>query len=104
MRLTSYELVTGGRACALPIDSWTAPMAMPWMENVPHDSADAWLDSLVDAVESRPGAVNKAVFEVQGRDWRPSHANGDFGHVDSAVMAHWMKRIDRKSTRLNSSH
>ncbi len=79
--------------------TWTAPMAMPWMENVPHDGADAWLDSLVDAVASRPGALNKTVFEVQGRDWRPSRANGDSGHVDSAVMAHWMKRMQLRGAR-----
>lgn len=78
---------------------WTAPMAMPWMENVPHDGADAWLDSLVDAVASRPGALNKTVFEVQGRDWRPSRNNGDSGHVDSAVMAHWMKRLQLHGAR-----
>lgn len=78
---------------------WTAPMAMPWMENVPHDGADAWLDSLVDAVASRPGALNKTVFEVQGRDWRPSRNNGDSGHVDSAVMAHWMKRLQLRGAR-----
>ncbi|UYO92211.1 poly-beta-1,6-N-acetyl-D-glucosamine N-deacetylase PgaB [Pollutimonas sp. M17] len=78
---------------------WTAPMAMPWMENVPHDGADAWLDSLVDAVASRPGALNKTVFEVQGRDWRPSKSNGDSGHVDSAVMAHWMKRLQLHGAR-----
>jgi biofilm PGA synthesis lipoprotein PgaB len=23
--------------------TWTAPMAMPWMENVPRDGADAWM-------------------------------------------------------------
>jgi biofilm PGA synthesis lipoprotein PgaB len=79
--------------------TWTAPMAMPWMENVPRDGADAWLDSLVDAVAARPGALNKTVFEVQGRDWRPSQGNGDMGHVDSAVMAHWMKRMQLRGAR-----
>ncbi|MGB3288959.1 MAG: poly-beta-1,6-N-acetyl-D-glucosamine N-deacetylase PgaB, partial [Burkholderiaceae bacterium] len=38
---------------------WTAPMAMPWMEGVPANRADAWLDSLVDAVAARPGALRK---------------------------------------------
>lgn len=78
---------------------WTAPMAMPWMENVPKDGADAWLDSLVDRVASRPGALNKTVFEVQGRDWRPSAHGKDSGHVDSALMAHWLKRLQLRGAR-----
>ncbi len=78
---------------------WTAPMAMPWMEGVPRDSADAWLDSLVDRVAARPGALNKTVFEVQGRDWRPATHGKDSGHVDSALMAHWMKRLQLRGAR-----
>ncbi|AEC19773.1 polysaccharide deacetylase [Pusillimonas sp. T7-7] len=78
---------------------WTAPMAMPWMENVPKDGADQWLDSLVDRVASRPGALNKTVFEVQGRDWRPSAEGEDSGHVDSALMAHWLKRLQLRGAR-----
>lgn len=78
---------------------WTAPMAMPWMENVPKDGADAWLDSLVDKVAEHPGALNKTVFEIQGRDWRPTAEGEDSGHVDSALMAHWLKRIQLRGAR-----
>ncbi|MGP1614254.1 MAG: poly-beta-1,6-N-acetyl-D-glucosamine N-deacetylase PgaB, partial [Pollutimonas bauzanensis] len=78
---------------------WTAPMAMPWMENIHADHADAWLDKLVKAVGSRPGALNKTVFEVQGRDWRPSAGQEDSGHVDSALMAHWLRRLQLSGAR-----
>lgn len=79
---------------------WTAPMAMPWMEQVPAGQADAWLDELVDTVASRPGALNKTVFEIQGRDWRPA-ANGaeDQGPVDSRLMAHWLKQLQLSGAR-----
>ncbi|TAL90389.1 MAG: poly-beta-1,6-N-acetyl-D-glucosamine N-deacetylase PgaB [Candidimonas sp.] len=72
---------------------WTAPMAMPLMENVPTKQADAWLDRLVDTVAAHPGALKKTVFELQSRDWRPSPGKPDGVHVDSALLAHWMKRL-----------
>lgn len=78
---------------------WTAPMAMPWMENIPKDQADAWLDKLVKTVAARPGALNKTVFEIQGRDWRPSAGQEDSGHVDSELMAHWLKRLQLSGAR-----
>lgn len=78
---------------------WTAPMAMPWMENVPADEADAWLDKLVTTVGTRPGALNKTVFEIQGRDWRPSEGQEYSGHIDSALMARWLKRLQLSGAR-----
>ncbi len=78
---------------------WTAPMAMPWMENVPVNEADAWLDTLVSTVGTRPGALNKTVFEIQGRDWRPTEGQEDSGHVDSALMARWLKRLQLSGAR-----
>jgi biofilm PGA synthesis lipoprotein PgaB len=78
---------------------WTAPMAMPWMENIHEDHADAWLAKLVTTVGSRPGALNKTVFEVQGRDWRPAEGQEDSGHVDSELMAHWLKRLQLSGAR-----
>jgi biofilm PGA synthesis lipoprotein PgaB len=78
---------------------WTAPMAMPWMENIPANKADQWIDKLVDAVASRPDALDKTVFEVQGRDWRPSPGKEDSGEVSSTLMAHWMKRMQLRGAR-----
>ena len=78
---------------------WTAPMAMPWMENIPKHEADQWLDSLVDQVALRPNALNKTVFEIQGRDWRPSKDAEDSGHVDSGLMAHWLQRLQLRGAR-----
>lgn len=78
---------------------WTAPMAMPWMENIPANEADAWLDRLVTTVAERPGALNRTVFEIQGRDWRPKEGQEDSGHVDSMLMAHWLKRLQLSGAR-----
>jgi biofilm PGA synthesis lipoprotein PgaB len=72
---------------------WTAPMAMPLMEDVAPGQADAWLDKLVDAVAARPGALRKTVFELQARDWRSMPDQADAEHIDSALLAHWMKRL-----------
>lgn len=33
---------------------WTAPMAMPFMEQIPANDANAWLDRLVNAVAQTP--------------------------------------------------
>ncbi|MEO6958965.1 MAG: poly-beta-1,6-N-acetyl-D-glucosamine N-deacetylase PgaB [Burkholderiaceae bacterium] len=78
---------------------WTAPMAMPWMEGVPPHEADGWLDRLVDAVAARPDGIDKTVFELQGRDWRRSGNQEDNGPVNSALMAHWMKRLQSRGAR-----
>lgn len=72
---------------------WTAPMAMPLMEGIPADRAEAWLDKLVDAVKTRPGALDKTVFEVQTRDWRRQADTPDSGAIDSKLIAHWMNRL-----------
>ncbi|CAM5384083.1 poly-beta-1,6-N-acetyl-D-glucosamine N-deacetylase PgaB [Eoetvoesiella caeni] len=76
---------------------WTVPMAMPLMEGVPRNRADAWLDKLVDAVAARPGALDKTVFEVQARDWNrqagTADADADAGAIDSKLIAHWMNRL-----------
>ena len=77
---------------------WTAPMAMPWMEHIPKDQADAWLGRLVDTVAQRPGALDKTVFELQARDWRRA-GNETSNHVDSAQLAHWMKLLQLHGAR-----
>ncbi|MEO6986554.1 MAG: poly-beta-1,6-N-acetyl-D-glucosamine N-deacetylase PgaB [Paralcaligenes sp.] len=78
---------------------WTVPMAMPLMENVPTQQADAWLDHLVDTVASHPGALKKTTFELQGRDWRIPAGKVDAGHVDSTLLAHWMERLQLRGAR-----
>lgn len=72
---------------------WTVPMAMPFMEGIPKNQADAWLDKLVDSVAARPGALNKTVFEVQARDWNHQGNTPDSGAIDSTLIAHWMNRL-----------
>ncbi len=74
---------------------WTAPMAMPYMEQVPRGQENQWLDGLVDAVARRPGALRRTVFELQSREWRAPGAPP----VDSAVLAGWMQRLQRRGAR-----
>ena len=66
---------------------WTVPMAMPLMESVPEDESDAWLTRLVKAVATRPGALDKTIFELQARDWdqKPQRA------VSDSQLAQWMR-------------
>lgn len=66
---------------------WTVPMAMPLMESVPADESDAWLARLVKAVATRPGALDKTIFELQARDWdrKPQRA------VSDSQLAQWMR-------------
>ncbi|MBT1729001.1 poly-beta-1,6-N-acetyl-D-glucosamine N-deacetylase PgaB [Enterobacter quasimori] len=66
---------------------WTVPMAMPLMESVPVDESDAWLTRLVNAVATRPGALDKTIFELQARDWdqQPPRA------VSDSQLAQWMR-------------
>ncbi|RIJ00432.1 poly-beta-1,6-N-acetyl-D-glucosamine N-deacetylase PgaB [Achromobacter sp. K91] len=78
---------------------WTAPMAMPLMENVPAGKENAWLDRLVDTVAQRPGALDKTVFELQARDWRTGPGRPEATPVDTAVLAGWMKRLQLRGSR-----
>jgi len=78
---------------------WVAPMAMPRMEKVPRKQENAWLDAMVDKIASRPGALNKTVFELQARDWRDQPANAE--RIDTATLVHWMQRL--ATTRMISS-
>jgi poly-beta-1,6-N-acetyl-D-glucosamine N-deacetylase len=47
---------------------FTAIMAMPYMEKAADPAA--FFHDLVNAVEDRPGAMKKVVFELQSVDWR----------------------------------
>ncbi|MCW0211649.1 MAG: poly-beta-1,6-N-acetyl-D-glucosamine N-deacetylase PgaB [Achromobacter sp.] len=78
---------------------WTAPMAMPRMENVPENRENAWLDRMVDAVARRPGALDRTVFELQARDWRTGPGRPEAAPVDTAVLAGWMKRLQLRGAR-----
>lgn len=69
---------------------WTAPMAMPFMEQIPANDANAWLDRLVNAVAQNPGALDKTVFELQARDWRKS---GDQAEISGKQIAEWMRQL-----------
>jgi biofilm PGA synthesis lipoprotein PgaB len=80
--------------------NWTAIMAMPWMENIPPGQDGPWLDQLVDQIARRPGALDRTVFELQSRDWRPasghSGSDADSGPIDTALLVKWMKRLQRR--------
>src|SRR5690625_2940478 len=77
---------------------WTAPMAMPLMEGVPLRESNAWLGRLVDQVRSRPGALNKTIFEIQARDWEQSEFN-DQGHIPASVLAKWLQQLQMHGAR-----
>ncbi|WP_258990176.1 poly-beta-1,6-N-acetyl-D-glucosamine N-deacetylase PgaB [Scandinavium hiltneri] len=66
---------------------WTAPMAMPLMENVPLAQSNAWLQNLVTTIARHPQALDKTVFELQARDW---HKQGDEANVSARQLADWM--------------
>lgn len=74
---------------------WTAPMAMPLMEGVEAQQANAWLDQLVQQIARRPGALQRTVFELQARDWR----SGSQGPIDSQLLAQWMRRLQWQGVR-----
>lgn len=74
---------------------WTAPMAMPLMEKVPHDKTDDWLEALVHAAASRPGALERTVFEIQSVDWRKDSK----GPVPTETMASWLRRLQLSGAR-----
>lgn len=68
---------------------WTAPMAMPLMEGEALEASNAWLDRLVQQVAKRPGALERSVFELQARDWRPGHE----APIEARQLAEWAKRL-----------
>lgn len=69
---------------------WTAPMAMPYMEKIPANDANAWLDRLVNTVAQNPGALDKTVFELQARDWRKS---GTQAEISGKQLSEWMRQL-----------
>jgi biofilm PGA synthesis lipoprotein PgaB len=71
---------------------WTAPMAMPLMEKQTQAESGPWLETLVQTVSKRPGALNRTVFELQARDWTKK----DQADIDGAHLADWMSRLKRQ--------
>lgn len=79
----------------LALYDWTAPMAMPLMEGVPEADAAAWLETLVDTVSARPGALCRTVFELQSRDWsKPGQPA-----IDSALLVSWIQTMMHRGAR-----
>ncbi|VVN75835.1 poly-beta-1,6-N-acetyl-D-glucosamine N-deacetylase PgaB [Pseudomonas fluorescens] len=71
---------------------WTAPMAMPLMEKQSYKQSHAWLEKLVATVKSRPGALDRTVFELQARDWTKQ----DDADIDGETLAEWMRVLQRQ--------
>jgi biofilm PGA synthesis lipoprotein PgaB len=68
---------------------WTAPMAMPLMEKQTQAQSGPWLEALVATVKSRPGALDRTVFELQAKDWTKT-TDSD---IDGAQLNDWMGRL-----------
>lgn len=71
---------------------WTAPMAMPLMEGQEVATSNAWLEKLVATVKARPGAMERTVFELQGKDWRTKEAPD----ISAAQLVEWMNVLKRQ--------
>ena len=74
---------------------WTVPMAMPLMESVPADESNAWLTRLVNTVATRPGALNKTIFELQARDWAQTPQRA----VPDSRLAEWMRVLQLNGSK-----
>ncbi|MDH5857630.1 poly-beta-1,6-N-acetyl-D-glucosamine N-deacetylase PgaB [Lampropedia aestuarii] len=74
---------------------WVVPMVMPYMEEVPKSQVPAWLDQVVDAVKTTPGALNKTIFEVQAVDWR----DGQPRNIATEEIASWLRRLNIRGAR-----
>ncbi|MGE1152442.1 poly-beta-1,6-N-acetyl-D-glucosamine N-deacetylase PgaB [Pseudomonas kitaguniensis] len=71
---------------------WTAPMAMPLMEGETLAHSNAWLEKLVATLKTRPGALQRSVFELQAKDWRTQ----DAPDISGAQLAEWMGVLKRQ--------
>ena len=68
---------------------YTAVMAMPLMEAVPADDAEAWLKRLVAVVATRPLGLKRTIFELQAVDWR-KHQDESDRKIPTATLGHEM--------------
>ena len=71
---------------------WTAPMAMPLMEGQEVKTSNAWLEKLIATVKTRPGAMQKTIFELQAKDWRTQAAPD----ISAERLAEWMGVLKRQ--------
>ncbi|MEA9991519.1 poly-beta-1,6-N-acetyl-D-glucosamine N-deacetylase PgaB [Pseudomonas sp. RTS1] len=71
---------------------WTAPMAMPLMEGQEVKASNAWLEKLIATVKTRPGAMQKTIFELQAKDWRTQAAPD----ISAEQLAEWMGVLKRQ--------
>jgi biofilm PGA synthesis lipoprotein PgaB len=67
-------------------------MAMPLMEKQSYEESHAWLEKLVATVKSRPGALDRTVFELQARDWTKQ----EDADIDGGTLAEWMRVLQRQ--------
>lgn len=70
-------------------------MAMPLMEGVPPEQANAWLANLVAQVATRPGALDKTLFELQARDW----SSDPVKPVSDDQLADWIRELQWQGVR-----
>jgi biofilm PGA synthesis lipoprotein PgaB len=73
---------------------YTAVMAMPAMENIPDRKSDDWLKHLVATVATRPGALQRTIFELQSVNWRHK-AGGDDGYISTEILGAQMRLLTR---------
>lgn len=73
---------------------YTAVMAMPSMESVPPQDADAWMRRLVAAVGARDEGLKRAIFELQAVDWRKS-ADGVDIKIPTEILVRQMRLLRR---------
>ena len=71
---------------------YTAIMAMPRMEEIPSDQADAWLKSLIHVAATHPNGLKRTIFELQSVDWR-KEASGEDRAVPTEELSSQMKLL-----------
>jgi poly-beta-1,6-N-acetyl-D-glucosamine N-deacetylase len=70
---------------------YTAVMAMPYMEKASHP--EQWLKTLAAKVLEHPRAAQRAVFELQSKDWRTNKT------IDSTKLAEHVMILRRAGVR-----
>lgn len=79
----------------LAIYDWAAVMAMPLMEGVRPEVAEAWLERLVDKVAEKQNGLARTIFELQARDWSlPGQP-----YIEEQTLVSWMTALYRQGAR-----
>lgn len=73
---------------------YTAVMAMPRMENVPDDIAQAWMDELVHVCSKQPHGLQRTLFELQAVDWR-KQSEGTARAIPTEALAAQMRALEQ---------